>query len=133
MDTPYLDKIMLAAEEVRGYERLGPRGHLEHIRDYRKLTPEQQHAHLTDPQAGHGLNPLALNDWRGPEARAAGLRFHTEVHTGWARQIKGSKDAEKVPVHPRADPFQGWSPAELRSLSPAEELEGDPYSGYMDR
>ena len=47
MDTPYLDKIMLAAEEVRGYERLGPRGHLEHIRDYRKLTPEQQHAHLT--------------------------------------------------------------------------------------
>jgi len=104
MSTPHLDKILaLAAGEVRDYERRGPRGHMEHVREFRRMSPDQMYRHLTDPQAGHSINPLMLDSRRleDPEGLRAALLFHSSVHQHWAASLKGAKGGKDVLVHPR--------------------------------
>lgn len=104
MDTPCLDRIMLAAGEVRAYERRGPRGHLEHVRDFRRMTPDQQYRHLVDPNEGHAINPHLLDSRRleEKEGSRAAVLFHSEIHKSWAHWLKGSKGGQDAIVHQRA-------------------------------
>jgi hypothetical protein len=105
MDTPRLDKILaLAAGEVRAYARRGPKGHMEHVREFRRMTPDEQYRHLTDMQEGHNINPLILDSRKleTPEGKRAALLFHSETHKHWAAALGGVKGGGKdVIVHQR--------------------------------
>lgn len=88
---------MLAAEQVEGYVRRGPKGHMEHVREFRRMSRDEMFLHLTDPHAGHGIHPFAIN---APLDKQAAIRFHTQAHKDWASWLRGAKGhGEDVPVH----------------------------------